>query len=89
MKDEIGHKIIERLNTLIKLTALHALEDKEFQEQIKVLSDIGLQPKEIAEILGKSPNNVRVMLSYMKKKAKKSSLSTESIGEENEQQRNK
>lgn len=89
MKDEIGYKILERLNTLIKLSALDTLKDKESQEQIKILSNIGLHPKEIAEILGKSPNNVRVMLTYIKKKSKKPSASKvrEDIGEKNEQPR--
>ncbi len=67
MKDEVGYRIIERLNLLVKLSALNLLKDKEFKEQVRVLSDIGLQPKEIAEILGKTPNNVRVTLSMIRK----------------------
>jgi len=67
VKDEVGYRIIERLNLLVKLSALNLLKDKEFKEQVRVLSDIGLQPKEIAEILGKTPNNVRVTLSMIRK----------------------
>lgn len=87
MKDEVGYRIIERLNLLVKLSALNFLKDKEFKEQVRVLSDIGLQPKEIAEILGKTPNNVRVTLSMIRKGKKKKSPKTgdqSREGEENE-----
>jgi len=71
MKDEIGYQILDRLNVLIKLTLLGFLKDMEFKEQVRILVTIGLKPKEIAEILGKTPNNVRVMLSYIRKEKKK------------------
>jgi len=71
MNDEIEYRIIDRLNILIKLSALNILNDKEFKEQVRILSNIGLKPKEMAEILGKTPNNVRVMLSYVRKKARR------------------
>lgn len=71
MKDEIGYRIIERLGMLIKLTALNVLKDEGFKEQVRILSNVGLRPKEIAEILGKTPNNVRVMLSYVRKQNEK------------------
>lgn len=74
MKDEIGYKIIESLNMLIKLSAYNLLEGREFKEQVWILSEIGLQPKEIAEMLGKTPNNVRVTLSLVKKEKSKKKI---------------
>lgn len=87
MKDEIGYQIIEKLNVLVKLNALNLLKDKEFREQVRILSEIGLQPKGIAELLGKTPNNVRVTLSLIRKeKSKKSSKKVKETlrGKENE-----
>lgn len=67
MKDEIGYEIIEKLNMLIKLNALGLLKGKEFKEQLTILSQIGMEPKGIAELLGITPNNVRVRLSMIRK----------------------
>jgi DNA-directed RNA polymerase specialized sigma24 family protein len=71
VSDEVGYAIIEKLNLLIKLSALSFLKDKEFKEQVRVLADVGLPPKEIAELLGKTANNVRVTLSTMRRAKKK------------------
>lgn len=71
MNDEVGYRIIEKLNLLVKLSALNFLRDKEFKEQVRVLSDIGLQPKEIAGLLGKTANHVRVTLSTLRRGRKK------------------
>ena len=67
MNDEIGYKIIEKLNTLTKLSAWALLRDKELKERIMILSKMGMKPKEIAELLGITPNNVRTRLSMIKK----------------------
>jgi len=64
-------KIVEKLNLLIKLVALIVLKDMEFKEQVRILSGLGLQPKEIAEILGKTSANVRVTLSNLRKERNK------------------
>lgn len=86
MKDEIGYQILERLNVLIKLTALGILKDMEFKEQVRILDNVGLKPKEIAEILGKPHVNVRVTLHYLRKQKSKSQKLKERVGkgEENE-----
>ncbi len=60
-------EIIKKLDMLIKLAALNALKGREFRDQVKVLYNIGFRPKEIAELLGKTPNNIRVTLSLIKK----------------------
>jgi DNA-directed RNA polymerase specialized sigma24 family protein len=69
--NEIDLKILEKLDLLVKLTALNIIKDKDFKEQVKLLSSIGLQPKEIADLLGKTPNNVRVTLSQIRKEKNK------------------
>ncbi len=69
--NEINIKILEKLDLLVKLTALNIIKDKDFKEQVKLLSSIGLQPKEIADLLGKTPNNIRVTLSQIRKEKNK------------------
>lgn len=59
--------IITKLNTLIKLAAISALRGRELKEQVAILDRMGYQPKEIAEILGKTPNHIRVALHALRK----------------------
>ena len=60
----------KKLDILIKLFAMEAVRGREFREQVRILDQVGLQPKEIAELLNKSPNNISVTLSYLKKKSR-------------------
>ncbi len=72
MEDESTHKILQevskKLDVLIKLSAIGAVGHQTLREQIRLLDAAGLQPKDIAVILGKSPNHVRVELVYIRKK---------------------
>ncbi|NQU98999.1 sigma-70 family RNA polymerase sigma factor [Candidatus Woesearchaeota archaeon] len=61
-------EILDKLSLLVKLTAASVVDEKDFKEQVRLLSSVGLTPKEISEILGKSSNNVSVTLNYLKKK---------------------
>lgn len=63
---------MKRLETLSHLMAASVSKGLTLKEQVKVLSSAGLAPKEIAEILGVSGNNVRVTLSLMRKAKRKS-----------------
>jgi hypothetical protein len=57
-------KIVAKLELLIRLQALSLV--KEFgtaKEKIIFLSEVGLQPKEIADLLKTTPNHVSVTLS--------------------------
>ena len=65
--NEINLKLLEKINLLIKLTTLNIVKDKDYKEQIELLSSVGVKPKEIADLLGKTPNNVRVTLSQIRK----------------------
>ena len=44
--------IIDKLNTLIKITMATAFRDKTKEERILILLDLGIQRKEVADIVG-------------------------------------
>jgi DNA-binding CsgD family transcriptional regulator len=71
MTNDQFNSISRKLDILVKLSALSFLTDKTQQERIKMLSGIGFQPKEIADICGTTANTVRVALSTMRKKPKR------------------
>lgn len=75
MSEKIIQDLITSLNTkldiIIKLMALLKGEGKNRSEQIWLLSGAGLQPKEIADILGTTPNTVRVTLSGLRRRKAK------------------
>ena len=53
-------KLFEKLDKMTKLIAALAIKDKGLKEQVKLLSSAGLKPSEIADMLGKSANLIRV-----------------------------
>jgi DNA-binding CsgD family transcriptional regulator len=75
MSEKIIQDLIASLNTkldiIIKLMVLLKAQDKNQSEQIWLLSAAGLQPKEIANILGTTPNTVRVILFGLRKRKAK------------------
>jgi len=65
--------LIKQLNTLIKLNTLSLklntlslVEGKSQTEKIFLLSKVGFAPKEIAGIIGTTPNTVRVALANIR-----------------------
>ena len=54
--------ISAKLDTIVKLLALIAVEDKTLKRQVSLLHSFGFQPKQIADFLGKTPNHIRVVL---------------------------
>jgi hypothetical protein len=60
----------KKLDILVRLFAMEAVRGREFREQVRILNQAGLQPKEIGELLNKSPNNISVTLNLMNKKPK-------------------
>jgi len=68
MSDKQFRILSEKLDTLIKLTAINALKGKNLTDQVEILSEIGLQPKQIATILGTDPATVSSLKSRVKKK---------------------
>lgn len=59
--------IAEKLEMLVRLTAIGMCEGKGQKEQIALLSNAGMQPKAIANLLDTTPNNVSVTLSQLRK----------------------
>ena len=70
MPEDIS-KLIERVEVLIRLIALGIVAEKPQQEKIQFLSNAGLAPKDIADMIGTTPNTVRVALAALRKKKKK------------------
>ena len=70
MKDREFSMIEEKLNLVIKLLAMQIIGDKEYREQVYLLSSIGIKIKDIAELTGKTQNNVKVTLHNIRKQKK-------------------
>lgn len=68
MNEVPWEQILKKIDTIIKLLAANSFKDKDLNEKVLLMSKLDLQPKEIAELLGKTPNSIRVMLSRMRKK---------------------
>ena len=72
MDEKMASALAEKLDAIIKLMVFAMTEGKNQTEQIRLLSEAGFEPKEIAETLGTTPNTVRVALFNLRKKAGKS-----------------
>jgi hypothetical protein len=70
MTDAQFNEINRKLEMLIRLSAMQIVKDMEYRQQITVLDKIGMQPKEMSDIVGKSTNNIAVTLHLIKKKSK-------------------
>jgi len=73
MNESQFEEIIRKLDILVKLLSTEIVQEKEYREQVILLHNIGLQPKEIAKITGKSANNVNVTLHLIKRTRRKES----------------
>jgi DNA-directed RNA polymerase specialized sigma24 family protein len=62
MDEQQFKQLSNKIDTIIKLLALNAVEDKQLKDQVSILSSFGFQPKQIADMLGKTPGNIRVIL---------------------------
>lgn len=66
-ESDLGH----RVEMLTRLVAIGLVENKEtLRDKVELLSRAGCQPKWIAELLGTTPNAVRVQLSRQRKASK-------------------
>ena len=70
MNDRILKELSERLTVIVKLLALSVGEGKPQRERIRILWGVGLVPKQIAEILGTTPNTVRVEISQLRRRSR-------------------
>lgn len=69
-----ANQLLYELDVIKRLLAAIAIKDQNFKQQVKLLSDAGLTPTEIADVTGKSTNLVNVTKHSLKKK--KNSAST-------------
>ncbi|MBI4258807.1 MAG: hypothetical protein HY619_07615 [Thaumarchaeota archaeon] len=62
MGEKTDELILDRLNKILRILAAIATKEMKQRNQIALLSQAGLQPKDIADLLGTSSNTVRVEL---------------------------
>lgn len=63
MSEQLLKEVNESLKLLVRLAALEIVNGRSQKEGISLLSQSGFLPKQIAELLGTSPNTVSVELS--------------------------
>ena len=72
-------EINEKLGVILRLLSLDLAEDlKGVTEKVKALSSCGFQPKEIAILLNKEPNNIYRILHRLKTKEASPNVETAS-----------
>ena len=67
MTDGIGAEVAHKLDVLISLMAISILGEKTQKQQIDLLGRAGLAAKEIAGLVGTTPNTVSVTLSKLRR----------------------
>lgn len=67
MSHEQFELLINKLDTLIKISVINAFQGKSTAEVIGILSELGFGNKEIAAILGTTPNYVAIARHRTKK----------------------
>jgi hypothetical protein len=81
MSKEQFEQVMNRLDTLIKISAINAFQGKSISDVVKILSDLGFQNKDIAMILGTKPTyvaNIRYAMRKMRGQKEKSTRKTDS-----------
>jgi len=66
----LTNNVEAKLDILVRLIAIWLCGEKSQTEKIGILASAGLQPKEIADIIGTTSNTVSVALSTLKKQRK-------------------
>lgn len=67
MTTEPRDEILVELRKISRLLTLLVTTDMSQKQKIEVLSAVGFQPREIAELIGTTPNTVSVTLVHMRK----------------------
>jgi len=65
--EDISKEVSTKLDTVIRLLAMEVVRGRELKDQVRFLDQAGLKPKEIADLLGKTPNAIRVALFSIRK----------------------
>ena len=71
MEDKYIQQLLTKLDVIIKLLIMRAFDKNNEKDAIIFLSAAGYQPKDIAKLLGCTPNAVRVGLHRLRKADKK------------------
>ena len=70
MNEAGENEILQELRRISKLLALTITQELKQKDKIKLLSGVGFQPKDIADLIGTTSHTVSVTLSEIRKKAK-------------------
>lgn len=62
MDDKQLKLLSDKMDIMIRLLAMNAVSGKPVKEQIRTLNSLGMTPKQIADALGKTQNQVNVTL---------------------------
>lgn len=62
--------LAEKVDVILRLLALGLIDEKNRQDQVGLLHRAGLAPRDIAGIIGTTPNTVSVTLSKMRESSK-------------------
>ncbi|MFA5388314.1 MAG: hypothetical protein WC312_00985 [Candidatus Omnitrophota bacterium] len=68
MEEKSLSDLSKKVDMVIKLMIAGLTADKQLTDQVKILALAGIKPKDIADILGTTPNTVSVLLSRNKRK---------------------
>ena len=68
MNDNQFKQVLQRLDAIARLLALNLPKEIDQNQKMVILSELGLQPKDIAKILGTTANAVSIALHRSKKK---------------------
>jgi hypothetical protein len=71
MSNEQFEQMMNRLDTLIKITAINAFQDKSRTDVVRILSSLGFSNRDIAMILGTTTAYVATVKYQFKKRRKK------------------
>jgi hypothetical protein len=77
MNNEQFERIMNRLDTLIKITAINAFQDKSRADVVRILASLGFNNKDIAMILGTTPAYVANVKYEFGKKGRQKGKSVE------------
>lgn len=67
MTTDAPDEILSELRKISRLLTLLVTRDLSQRDKIALLSTAGLQPKEIADLIGTTPNTVSVTLAHIRK----------------------
>lgn len=77
MDEKQFQDISSKLDTIIKLLALNSVQGKDPKRMVLVLSSLGFQPKQIADILNEKSATIRSRLFRARKETEKVEDSSE------------